>query len=148
MAAMTNTPPLMPSAGLDLRPDRGRGLRTLTLTPKAERPVQDAGGVGCVDGVDGTWAVQGHGDDGVTVPDGLEQQALPSGPGVSGLDADRARIVAEQRVEVRPQVGMVPGSGGDPVSALVHDRAEDRGTHRGAAEGEQVRCGGIVRVLG
>src|SRR5580693_1417397 len=123
MAAMTNTPPFMPSA----RP----GL----LTRKTERPVQDADSVGSVEGVDGTGAVQCDADDGVAVSGGLEQQALPGGPGVSGLDADRPRIVAEQRVEVPPPIGVVPGSGGYPVGALVHDRAEDRGPHRGAAQG-------------
>ncbi len=42
----------------------------------------------------------------------------------------------------------MPGSGGDPVAALVHDRTECRQQHRGAAEDEQVRRGGVVRVRG
>jgi hypothetical protein len=40
----------------------------------------------------------------------------------------------------------VPGAGGEPVAALVHDRAEGREQHGGAAQGEQVRGGGVVRV--
>src|SRR5216684_4969422 len=85
----------------------GRRVRILTLV-LAEGPVQEADGVGGVRGADGAGAVQGHADDGVAVPGRLEQQALPGGPRVAGLDADRARVMAEQRVEVLPQVGVVP----------------------------------------
>ena len=92
--------------------------------------------------------MQGDADDGVPVPGRLEQQALPGGPGVPGLDPDSARVAAEQRVEVLPQVGVVPGTGGQPVAALGGHRAEDRETHRGPAQDEQVRRGGVVRVRG
>src|ERR1700729_3587327 len=101
MAAMTNIQPFMPS--------RRSRRRILALAREAEGPVQDAGGVGPVDGGDGAGAVQGDADDGVAVPGGLEQQALPGGPRIAGLDADRAWIVAEQRVEVPPQVGVMAG---------------------------------------
>src|SRR5712692_2699392 len=107
-----------------------RRVRILTLA-LAEGPVQDAGGVEWVRGADGAGAVQGDADDGVAVPGRLEQQALPGGPGKAGLDADRARVVAEQRIEVLPQVGVMPGAGGEMVAALVHDRAEGWQQHRG-----------------
>src|SRR6476646_4095489 len=111
MAAMTNTQTFLPSGGA------GR-LRVPALIQVAEGPVQDAGRVGGIDAADGAGAVQGDADDGVPVPGRLEQQALPGGPGVPGLDSDRARVAAEQRVEVLPPVGMVPGTGGEPVTAL------------------------------
>src|SRR6476659_84733 len=111
MAAMTNTQTFLPSGGAG-RPWRESGwremrLRVLTLIQVAESPVQDAGRVGGIDAADGAGAVQGDTDDGVPVPGRLEQQALPGGPGVPGLDPDRARVAAEQRVEVLPPVGMV-----------------------------------------
>src|SRR5438105_485513 len=110
MAAMTKTPPFMP---------RPRPL----LAGQAEGPVQAAGGSG---------AVQGDADDDVPLLARLEQQALARGAGVAGLDADRARIAGEERVEVLPQVGVVPGAGREPVAARAHDRAEGRERHGGA----------------
>src|SRR6267143_4985387 len=111
MAAMTKTQTFLPSDG-------AAGVRVLPLTQLAEGPVQDAGRVGGIDAADGAGAVQGDADDGVPVPGRLEQQALPGGPGVPGLDPDRARVAAEQRVQVLPPVGVVPGTGGKPVAAL------------------------------
>ena len=70
-------------------------LAGLLLTRKAESPVQDAGGVAYVHAGDGPWAVQGDADEDVPVPGRLEEQALPCGAGVAGLDADRARIAAD-----------------------------------------------------
>jgi MFS family permease len=73
----------------------GLALAGLLLTRKAESPVHEASGVAYVDAGDGTWAVQGDADDDVPVPGRLEEQALPCGAGVAGLDADRARIAAD-----------------------------------------------------
>jgi MFS family permease len=70
-------------------------LAGLLLTRKAEGPVQDAGRVAYVDAGDGAWTVQGDADDDVPVPGRLEEQALPCGAGVAGLDADRAGIAAD-----------------------------------------------------
>jgi hypothetical protein len=42
----------------------------------------------------------------------------------------------------------VPGAGGEPVAVLVHDRTEGREQHGGAAQGKQVRGGGVVGVRG
>src|SRR6059058_1304920 len=138
MAAMTKTPTFLPSVG--------SGGGSSWLTQVAEGPVQDAGGVGRIHASDGAGAVQGDADDGVAVPGRLEQQTLSRGPGVPGLDPDRARVAAEQRVEVLPPVGAVPGTGGEPVAALGCHRAEDGKTHRGPAQDEQVRRGRVVRV--
>src|SRR5437868_10727337 len=112
MAAMTNTQTFLPR------------LRVTELIQVAEGPVQDADGVGRIHASDGAGAVQGDADDGVAVPGRLEQQALSGGPGVPGLDPDRARVAAEQRVEVLPAVGVVPGTGGERVAALGYRRAE------------------------
>src|SRR6267142_5570657 len=122
MAAMTKTQTFLPSDGA------GR-LRVFALTQVAEGPVQDAGRVGGIHAADGAGAMQGNADDGVAVPGRLEQQALPGGPGVPGLDPDRARVAAEQRVEVLPPVGVVPGTGGLSDEALGDHREEDRKTH-------------------
>jgi MFS family permease len=70
-------------------------LAGLLLTRKAESPVQDAGRVAYVDAGDGTWAMQRDAEDDVPVAGRLEEQALPGGAGVAGLDADRARIAAD-----------------------------------------------------
>ena len=42
----------------------------------------------------------------------------------------------------------MPRAGGEPVAALLDDRAERREQHGGAAQGEQVRRGGVVGVRG
>ncbi len=42
----------------------------------------------------------------------------------------------------------MPRAGGEPVAVLLHDRAEGREQHGGAAQGEQVRGGGVVGVRG
>src|SRR5258707_12573291 len=130
MAAMTKTQTFLPSDG-------AAGVRVLTLTQLAEGPVQDAGRVGGIHAADGAGAVQGNADDGVAVPGRLEQQALPGGPGVSGLDPDRARVAAEQRVEVLPSGGGVAGTAGEPGAALGGHRAEDPEAPRGPPQAEQ-----------
>ncbi len=42
----------------------------------------------------------------------------------------------------------MPGAVSKPVAALAHDRTERREQHGGAAQGEQVRGGGVVGVRG
>src|SRR5690348_4157138 len=120
---MTNTQTFLPSVQV-----RRAGWNAVkpgiqcVLTPLiqvAEGPVQDAGRVGRIHAADGAGAVQGDADDAVAVPGRLEQQALPGGPGVPGLDPDRARVAAEQRVEVLPPVGVVPGTGGEDRKSVV-----------------------------
>src|SRR6201996_8993683 len=73
-----------------------------------EPPVQQLLRVGETVRPDRRRAVQDHPDQGAGGALVGEQQAVPGGQGGAGIDADHARVLADQVVGGVPDVGVVP----------------------------------------
>src|SRR3984885_1107366 len=83
---------------------RGGGVGGLAGLFEGEAPVQDLGGV-LGAGAGARWrAAEDDADQGAAASDDFEEQAVARRVGEAGLDADRARVVADQLVGVPPPV--------------------------------------------